>query len=338
MPSKETERADIVYGFDPELEQIGVSVDSGRILEPIEQRLAEYSPKVCERKIERSCRDFCDFANRIWRCWSYHWLKSNPTIDEGEVILQTVEQGKSYPDGNNLDGNPIHDVTLAEAMGKSENKAWNRFEQMFERYLGDRVRRIESAEDWWNDFLTYLGGYGVAGRSARKIDQYEGKVGLRRWLSVVVYNFLRERRRVDSRYRRRFSFFPDDWINQLLSPQHTSDALEDPIAELVRESFLSLPDELRGTLLFLYVGKLKVQQVAAIYHVDPGTVSRRRKQAIFSFRQELDQRILRLKGGLQSGDLFSEIIRNRETFIDMLVEQFESLCRERIPDDAEETP
>ncbi len=318
------------YRFEPEFEQIGLTLNHSQIFTPIEERLARYSPEICERKIERTCRDFCDFANRLWRCWSYHWLKSNPAVPDGETVLQTIERGKSFPQEHDLDGNPIHDVTLAEAMGKSENKAWICFERMFKQYLAERVARIESAEDWWNDFLTYLGGFGVNGPAPKKIEKYEGKVGLRRWLAVVVYNFIRERRRADSRYRRRFSPFPDNWADRVFSRKEMG-ILEQPLIELVRESFASIPEMQRGTLLFLHVGRLTVRQVAAIYKVDPGTVSRRRQQALSAFRTEMGRRLASLKGRLRTDDLFPKILENHEMLIDMLLDEFESLCLDRMP-------
>lgn len=183
------EQADI-FRLQPRLSELGVDDQDSHIIEHIESCLFRYLPDVCEQKIDRKEGRFHRFANRIWKCWFFHWLESNPAEPDGFKVFQTIEQGKSYPLQNDLDGNPIHDVTLAEAMGQSENKAWERFERQHKNDLSERVERIEAVEDWWNDFLTYLGGYGVNGRSSQKIAKYEGKVGLRRWLSVVVYNRL----------------------------------------------------------------------------------------------------------------------------------------------------
>lgn len=178
---------------------IFMSAEDDPILSEIEKRISHYTGSICDEPIDKQSEIYPCYAFRLWSCWAFHcettWqsLAGRKTASPGRTlsldVLDQLEQGRRYVDQADLAGNPIYDVTLAEAMGQSENKAWEKFEQQHKNDLSERVKRIETAELWWNDFLTYLGGFGIQGRTSQKIAKYQGRVGLRRWLGVVVGNW-----------------------------------------------------------------------------------------------------------------------------------------------------
>lgn len=312
--------------------------ESDEILRNIESRVDIYTTDLCE-KTEISVQGLFGYVYRIWNCWAFHCEKSpnrSPCngLKVASSVMTNLEQGKNHSGQCDLDGNPVHDVVLAEAMSQHENKAWLRFIQLFQDDFIRKGKKFGVDEQWWNDFLVYLGFHTASARrereketrevSQKKIDGYSGHVGLRRWLKVVTSNFLLENIRKEKSYRTRFRLFPNEWLTQYASTEEKDRHDESP-GIFMSSAFHSLPSRLRETILYIRVGQLTIYQIAKIYQVTPGTVSKWHKKALKLLKRRLSAEGGRYRRVSEVDEHILKILDEPDEFFSALIAELDAL-------------
>lgn len=283
-----------------------------------------YSIEVCERAIVKPSEHYAVYYEGMIVCLRFHTEQSLRSLDESVCCLQ---QERSPVSGASLGGNPLRDCVLAVAMLVKGAKAVTVFEKDYFGYLKGIAFRAHpvfgsTPDEWWNEFLDFLAGYS---HSNGKLKRYQGKSGLRPWLRIVCWNFLRRR------------FIPTG-ISDTVDETSTLDSdmikfeSNDTVSifsKLVKGALLAIPKEDRLLLSLIYIDKLPKKDIALIFNVHPGQIGRRETKAIERLREELATRL----EDLPHKDLSDEILcgseENPTAFTETLIE---SLMMMRIID------
>jgi RNA polymerase sigma factor (sigma-70 family) len=222
-----------------------------------------------------------DCLPRLWSCWAHHWRtaveKAGAPVD-GRDVANEIVAGRGYRRRGNLGGNVLRDLVLAAAVLRRDNDAVRRFEA---EYKDSIVRQVSAARrfaledaEWWNDLLSELVGVHKAGREGR-LTRYSGRSGLAAWTVTVAVRFLADR--VSRRPR------PAELDESLTDPTTgTAGALRGVISTdcltlltgRVRDALAALRPRERLALRLSVVDGLQGQQIAAVFRINPGNVSR----------------------------------------------------------------
>lgn len=219
-----------------------------------------------------------DCLPRLWACWSHHWRtaveRAGGPVD-GFAVAAQIEAGRGYCRGGNLGGNVLRDVVLAAAMLRRDDAAVRRFEAEYKDTVVRQVtavRRFAGHEsEWWNDLLADLVGVGKAGRDGR-LARFSGRSGLAGWTVTVAVRFLADRvtRRPPT------ADLGDDLIDPTAGTLRgviSADCLE-LLTGRVRDALAALSPRERLALRLSVVDGLQGQQIAGVFRINPGNVSR----------------------------------------------------------------
>ncbi|HJZ60095.1 MAG TPA: sigma factor-like helix-turn-helix DNA-binding protein [Gemmataceae bacterium] len=223
----------------------------------------------------------CGCAPRLWACWSHHWRtaveKARQPVDGAEVAAQ-IEASRGYRRNGHLGGNVILDVVLAAAMLRKDDTAIRRFEASYKDSI---VRQVVSVrrfahEDpaWWNDLLAELVGVHRADREGR-LTRYSGQSGLIPWTVTVAVRFLADRLASRPRGAELDLGLPDPALGRAGAVREaiSADCL-DLLAGRIRDALNALRSRERLALRLSVVDGKQGQQIATVFRINPGNVSR----------------------------------------------------------------
>lgn len=257
-----------------------------RLAAQIDRWIAAYGAAACGRHLQTAEPLYASCANRLWNCWQYHWQQAAELgggLADGFEVAARLEQGLGFRGGGQLGGNPLEDVVLATAVAAGDPHAKERFCERFrERAIALAKKThpfIDDPDDWWCQFWVHLVG---VGERPGKLAKYSGHCGLWNWLARVIIN--QSRQPLDP--------LPHHGPLRETIPAPESQGVEDRdclklLGDVVRTAINRLrPDE--ATLLYLfYVEGMSGMEVAAVLGVHPGTVSRRKAEAVGRLAEEL---------------------------------------------------
>lgn len=250
----------------------------------------EYSPSVCDTVFADDCDESEMVFRRQLNCWVYHWKTAGEDVD-GQLVAESIENGKGYMGGGDLGGNPLFDLVLALAVTRRHSKAAARFQdELFDdaKEHAARLAPVFSREDpleWWTEFFDELGGF--SGRPP-KLDRYDGRVGLRRWVPIILWNFLRNLLRKRGRRKAKEGELPEEVrdVNQREIPMEQQEDFA-TLSAIFRSAYEKLTPEEATLLSLTYDEGLSNLEVAGLLAVNPGTATRRRQRAERRFRDLL---------------------------------------------------
>lgn len=276
--------------------------DFSRRSEMIEKVIAAFSTEFCEKVVTATDERFETLRQRIDRCWTNHVEAAKQSfgteqIDEYEVYA-AISRGEKYSGEESeaptisLAGSPIRDLVLAQAMAWGENKAWRVFEAEHQAAIEEIARKRRSNNNYWNDFLAYLGGYDSSTDNRKsRLDGYTGISGLRKWIAKTYFRFLNEKLEQLGKNPANLSDY--DEIFAVDFPRLTEVEREEFqcfFTESLRDSLLSLSRKQRHLLLLLYLFEVNNRQAAQVFGVHEGTISRWKTEAIDAIRDRLFER------------------------------------------------
>jgi RNA polymerase sigma factor (sigma-70 family) len=234
-----------------------------------------------------------DFARAIWTCWAHHWRTAVEVTGgpaDGWAVATEIESGTGRRGRGQLGGNVIRDVVLARAMTLHDNTAIARFEA---DYKGPIVRQVVAVrrfarheEDWWNELLAELVGATGKDRPAR-LTRYNGRSGMVPWVVTVAVRFL-----CDRKGDRAFAGLTEDAV--AAPAASTAPGVEvltaeclDLLAGRVRAALAGLDAKQRLVLKMAYVDRMSGQEIAGVFRIHPGNVTRLRQDALQALQTTL---------------------------------------------------
>jgi RNA polymerase sigma factor (sigma-70 family) len=291
----------------------------------IESRLhgwrQEYSPSVHDNALESDGEECQQILKRQLNCWVYHWHTAGEEAD-GYAVATSIEQGTGFQGNGDLGGNPLFDVCLAVAVTCGHSRAAACFEeQHFQDSKKDAAKLAEvfekeDAMDWWSGFLVALSG--SHGKRA-KLESFDGRVGLRRWLKIVRCNYLRNLLRERNRLAAREQALPESLCDRRVAevPMEQQETLA-ILTDIFRAAYKQLEPDAAVILAMVYKERLTNLQVASLLGINPGTATRRRQKSEDRFRELLSEQMQARGESLQSlGDLVAGM---RADFASLLFE------------------
>ncbi len=287
----------------------------------------EYSSSVCDQVFAGDCEDSRVLFQRHWECWIHHWQTAGQEVD-GETVAESIEKGVGYVGGGDLGGNPLFDLVLALAVTRRHSRAASRFQDEFFEEAKCHARKLaavfsrEDPLEWWTEFFDELGGF--SGRPA-KLDRYNGRTSLRRWVPIVLWNYLRNLLRKRGRRNAKEGTLPDT-VRDAKQEEIPVEEQENfaTLSAIFRSAYEQLSSEDASLLSLYYDEGLSNLEVASLLAINPGTATRRRKRAEQRFRelllQEAEQRNESLQSlqeriasaGVDFASLLFSVVENRD--------------------------
>jgi hypothetical protein len=233
---------------------------------------------------------YASFCGRLWKCWAHHWQQAVEAADEGRAdgwqVAESIRSGRGYMGGGQLGGDPLEDVVLAEAVQVGEPAAIDRFQGRFKTFaIGQGVitnRHIaEDTEEWWCRLLGELGGYS---NPPGKLAQFHGRCGLQQWLGTVARNFARQQPA-----KPQIPVAQKHVGDRIAPPQVSVDEEEclELLSGIVQTALAKLPKQDQALLYLLHVEQLAGKEVANLFQLHAGTISRRKNDAAAEVRQKM---------------------------------------------------
>lgn len=279
--------------------------------------VSTYSTDVCERAVEKAEDCYPHYHERLFDCLCFHADQAAPPV-MADALIEALQNGRDYSKGTQLGGNPLRDCVLAVAMLLKDVRAVVIFEEDYFGYMKAIAYRVRSnfgndPADWWNDFLDFLSGYT---HSRGKLDNFKGKCALRYWLRVVLWNFLQRRPIPDNSV---------DVSDVLTSPMLERDnmATAETLAvfgDLVGQALMALTSRERLLLSMVYIDQLLKKDIAAIFQVHPGQITRWTETAMERFREAVSQQLSRTDRQDRREEIIEEIGNDPQLFSTTLVE------------------
>ena len=251
------------------------------------RQVTAYTSEICQTVVTHQHPHWKSYFRRLRWCLLYHWRDAAGKIDGGVAAQEVVErlrEGKGYRGGGELGGNPLRDVVLARAMRYHDERAVKLFRSEYFEFCCGMAGRLdpglaEREELWWSDLLDHLMGTLKPPGSLKKFD---GRSALRNWLGTVLIRFLR---RWQEKEDKCLQIEPEKFngkkneafagvVDERELPYHYV------IANIVRHAVRSLSNDECLLLYFLYVEELSQVEVAGIFGIHPGNVSRKRQRAL----------------------------------------------------------
>lgn len=287
---------------------------------------SDYSSKVFDSSA-RAAESKTTLVEKMFSCWIFHW-ESAGTDQKGEVVAESIIEGKGYLRGGNLGGNPLFDLVFSEALQSNQSSAAARYNSCFNKLLRKKAAMFNDGRlncpdaetpEWWYDFFSYLAHPRELrnGTLAKpKLASFGGRCGLRNW---IVRPFLQ--------------FLPD-WIKDNLptapgvsggDDEPTTPEPQEPPkpSESLPEKWKALQKRLRGAarralselapedalnIRYFFVDKTSNNSIARLLGVAPTTASLRRATALKKYRAALRDALKNdpevneaLKGDLEIG-------------------------------------
>lgn len=298
----------------------------------LQQWTREYSERMYAAAIGPEDPRAPHLCRRLWQCWRHHWQQACEVSPEGKVdgqeVASRIRAGEGYAGGKRLGGDPLSDVVLAEAVLAREPKATEYLEEQYRPFCIAQGRGIdrrvdEDAYDWWCQLLDRLAGYS---RSPGKLASFSGRCGLKFWLGRVARNFAHDAVRPHDD--------PRESEAERVAPESQSAEVDDCLGllgQFVRQGLESLPNDDRLLLCLLLVDELPGKDVAGIFDIVPGNVSRRRAKAEMRLRERL-QEAAEERGNPDVGDCLELVSQHRNW--QHFAAVFCDVLRQVRPDDA----
>ena len=304
---------------------VGNQIENLDFQRKIASLLGVYSLDVCERKVEEAHEHYPFFRDRLCSCVRYHAEQSRGKTDSLDVIIVTLQNGRSPENQGNLGGDPLRDSVLAEAMTLNDSRAVTVFEKDYFVYLKSIAFRVHSVfgndpDEWWNEFLDFLAGYS---HTKVKLKKYQGKCALKFWLRVVLWNFLRRRPLPEGSLE-----YPEELP---MSENRNKIELHEIVtvfATLVRGSLLTLPERDRLLLSMIYIDQLLKKDIAVLFNVHPGQIGRWEENAINCFRNEMTRRLEQFPKSDLHEEILNGVADNPQEFSDSLIDALKHLRAE----------
>ena len=265
----------------------GCAMLSGQLAEWV----AADTERVCGRKIERGDREHLAFASRQWRCWSLHWRLAAEELGsvDGPSVAESLRKERCCRSGRHLQGDPLRDVILAEAMVRQDDRALLFFENEYRRALAgeweEKFRQARADHEWWGEWLERL--IGIGGYQPR-LASYEGQAGLRAFLRIATRRFLLSRYRTNTP-----PIDPADVEDQggeSTTPERRflSEICLKRILTLFRSGLAKLSGRHATMLVEKYAEGKTGREIAAELRIHPGNVSKGLERAAELLRQILE--------------------------------------------------
>lgn len=223
-------------------------------------------------------------AHSLWTCWSHHWRTAAEVAGrpaDGWAVAAEIEAGTGRRGRGQLGGNVIRDVILAHAMLQHDNAAIARFESDYKdpivRQVAAARRSARGDQDWWNELLAELVGASREDRPGR-LTRYNGRSGLIPWVVTVAVRFLSDRKSD----RAHTGITGDTLAAPASVPglEVLSAECLDLLAARVRAAFTGLDARQRLVLKLAYIDRMSGQDIAGVFRVHPGNVTRLRQDAL----------------------------------------------------------
>ena len=172
----------------------------------------------------------------------------------------------------------IRDVVLAHAMLAHDNNAIRRFESEYKDPIVRQVvavrRFARDDTDWWNELLAELVGAHRKDRPGR-LARFNGRSGLVPWVVTVAVRYL-----CDRKDGRSHASLTDDSVTAPAAggPAPGLEVLSAECLELlagrVRAALRALEPKQRLVLKLAFIDKMSGQEIAGVFRIHPGNVSR----------------------------------------------------------------
>lgn len=240
----------------------------------------------------RQANRFC-CATRLWHCWRHHWQQavqaSQAQTCDGTSVAEHLLNGRKHDGSGNLGGNPLRDVVLACAVQNRDPQATEYFSREYHdwslRMAGAIHTRHAAHDDWYHDLVDRLAGYT---NPPGKLGQFVGRCSLKTWLGTVVKNYVRGLpaavAQSDDDEQQQERAAAGSATDELLS-RECLQLFERRIAQAVAE----LPPDDRSLLYFAFVEQVPGIDLARMFGVDPGTITRRKTKALGRTNELLTQ-------------------------------------------------
>jgi hypothetical protein len=163
---------------------------------------AEYAPQLRDENPIPPLKDDASLTSRLWNCLINHWGNAEQEGSHSEIVKKLIA-GVNPKTKQDLGGNPLFDLVLADALCNGQGKAakyyWEKIvnnkeirgvaKKWHKKYgvSWDDKNDEYNDSDWATAFYHYL-----ALKENRKLDDYQGHLGLIGWLARcnVLRNFL----------------------------------------------------------------------------------------------------------------------------------------------------
>jgi RNA polymerase sigma factor (sigma-70 family) len=230
------------------------------------------------------------FARGLWACWAHHWrtaIEVTAGPADGWAVAAEIESGTGRRGRGQLGGNVIRDVVLAHAMLLHDNPAIARFESAYKDPIVRQVvavRRFARDDmDWWNELLAELVGASRKDRPGR-LTRFNGRSGLVPWVVTVAVRFL-----CDRKAERVFPGIAEDTVAAATKPglEVLSAECLDLLARRVRVALEALDAKQRLVLKMAYIDRMSGQDIAGVFRIHPGNVTRLRQDALRALQTTL---------------------------------------------------
>ncbi len=185
----------------------------------------------------------------------------------------------------------MEDLYLARACADRGEKAWNRFDTLYHKYLNDLIGYLSSirhiALELMETVMIDLFLPDRAGRS--RIASYDGRSALSTWLRVVVTNrIINEGQRKSLTSRVEISGdFVDSSAVSCLDSDIAIRRYEDPIRNALRSACASLSMRDRMILLGRFDEEKQLGDIASLLNVHQSTITRTVERIARKLRQHL---------------------------------------------------
>lgn len=224
---------------------------------------------------------------RVWTCWAHHWRtaveraeRRAETWPDPCMVAERIEAGRGFTGNGNLGGNVIRDVVLVSGLLGKDTAAIVRFQDNYRDTITRQVQAArrpgpEDPDEWWNDLLGALIGLGCEPRLAR----FSGKSGLVPWTVTVAMRFLADRAGTRPAPVGLDPHTPDPATDCGTPRQVIATDCLNRLTDRIRAGLAALRPRERLALRLSVLDGLQGQEIARLFRIDPGNVSRLLKGA-----------------------------------------------------------
>jgi RNA polymerase sigma-70 factor len=186
------------------------------------------------------------------------------------------------------------DLYLATACAEGSERAWIRFLELHDRYIGSSIRAA-----CWNAAIVdeLLAAFAAdlflpAGNGTSRIGSYDGCCPLRLWLRTVIAN-----RAINEGERlRRYAPADEDARADLMDPAPAPDTsiqarrFADEFETCLASAFGALPERERSMIFLRFAKDVDLAGISRVYGVHQSTVSRTIERALGRMREHIRMR------------------------------------------------
>lgn len=287
-----------------------------------------YSVEVSAWEMSVSDERYSRYYERMMSCVRFHAGQLQNSVGRltrasVNAMLVFLQEGHSAADRTSLGGNPLRDCVLASAMLCKTQGAVEYFQKQYYGYLQGIAFQVHAhfgndPDEWWNEFLDFLAGYT---HEKGKLATYQGKCALQYWLRVVLWNYLRRRPIYGSAYE-----FPEEI--PMVGSNEEELSLQESVAlftKLIREALEALPEKYRLLLSMIYIDSLLKKDIAAVFQVHPGQITRWEEKGLRILRKEITKRLETLPRKDLHEEIIGGIVNKPEEFCEAMTKALKEL-------------